>query len=519
VAGEGWILQLVEALDTISIPQLRQIALTAGVDPEQPRRTAIEQVADRLTDHVWLTARMADLTDEEWAALKVVFWGGGEQGITVELCQQIVNLLSGRRRHSSTKALQDLQAQGLLFIRTQNYRQIYFIPQDLGLVLGDILNRQMSFRISLPADQSVEPLPVVRDLLEEVHRFLAFCYKHEVTLTQQGLIYKRHLRALLELFGSDQSEDEHLVGRYPEPLGFLVGFSLEQRLVLRDEGRLSPTEELTRWVERPESKKRGDLFRYWQDRYYYQDLQAFLSVMRTVGPQWVSVPELVQEIEPLINPSQRGSFFIRLQHHLENFLGPMGLFEVGHLRQGDEQRPLCRITPIGSAIVRGESPGAAPEPTQATLVVQATFEILAPRPVAAEALWNLELMGDLTHKTDRTLTYRLSRQSVYRAFKAGMTGDAMLAFLEAHSTTGVPQNLRFDLKSWASGYGQVYLQRAALLRCATPVLAAQIKVSRRTAKFIIGELTPTILLVDPAGESELLAALEADGLMPRPNGE
>ena len=40
------------------------------------------------------------LSEEEWAALKVVFFNGGDQGITVELCHQIVNLLSGKRRKS-----------------------------------------------------------------------------------------------------------------------------------------------------------------------------------------------------------------------------------------------------------------------------------------------------------------------------------------------------------------------------------------------------------------------------------
>lgn len=508
-------MQLAEALARTSNEQLFKIAESVGLESGANRRALEHEAAASLTDGARLGRLLADLSDEEWAALKVVFFNGGDQGITVELCHQIVNLLSGRRRKTSAKAVEDLQNRGLIYLRALNYRQMFFIPTDLLAVLTNLMNRQLIARVHLPDHAVLRPTLPERDLLEDLYRFLAYLYKNQVTLTQQGQIFKRHLRALLDLLGNGTDDDESLVGRYPEPLGLLVGYTMDRRLIVREDGRLVPARDLTDWVAGPTGAKRLDLYRYWQDRYFYQDLQTFLSVMRSVGHQWVSLSRLVAELEPLINPSQRGSFMLRVKHHVSTFLAPLALLEMAEAGTPEEPDLACRLTPAGEAVLGEQEP--AREPDMPEPIVQATFEIIAPRPVAPLLLWHLELMADLVGRTDRTLTYRLSRQSVYRALKAGMSGEELTTFLRERSATGLPQNVAFDLAAWASSYGQVYLQAVTLLRCADPILAQQIKASRRTSRFVLGELGPTDLMVDGNQARELLEALEADGLMPRPD--
>lgn len=507
-------MQLIECLVRLPADEFRRIATTLGL--EAGERPVLERgIAACLLDRARLQQTLGSLSDEEWAALKVVFFNGGDQGITVELCHQIVGLLSGKRRKSSARALEELQVRGLIYLRSQNYRQVFFIPTDLMAAMNEILNRQMISRLSL-GDTPIRWMGQERVLLEEVHRFLAYVHTHEITLTQQGQIFKRHLRALLDLLMPGSDEEEPVAGRYPEPLGMLVGYSLDRHLIAREEGRLRTTEHLPSWVERPGAVKRLDLFKYWQDRYFYQDLQTFLSVVRSVGGEWVSVDRLVAELEPLINPSQRGSFLLRLRHHLTTFLAPLGLFDLGEVTVGESPELACRLTGVGLAVLAGEEAGEPLQTGTPPLLLQATFEMILPRPVPSHLLWNLELMADLIGQTDRTLTYRFSRPSVYRALKAGLSGDELLAFLRQHSATGVPQNVAFDLAAWSRAYGQVYLQEVMLLRCADPLLAQQVKASRRTARYVLGELTATDLIVDGQHYRELLEALEADGLMPKP---
>ncbi|HYF91365.1 MAG TPA: helicase-associated domain-containing protein [Symbiobacteriaceae bacterium] len=511
-------MRLLECLQRTPVEQLKRIIQSTAMEAETDQVEAA--LAARLLDRSWLQQLLDGLSEEEWAALKVVFFNGGDQGITVELCHQIVNLLSGKRRKSPARAVEDLQNRGLIYPRTQNYRQVFFIPTDLMVALGDILNSQMIHRICLDARESVRPAAPERDLVEDVHRFLAYVYKNEITLTQQGQVFKRHMKALLDLLTMSTEDEESLVGRYPEPLGLLVGYALDRRLAVREEGMLKASPSLLDWVGQPMGVKQLDLYRYWQDRYFYQDLQTFLSVLRTVGRQWLSVSRLVAEVEPLINPSQRGSFLLRLKHHLSMFLAPMGLCDLGQTGPLDEPELACRVTPAGLAVLDGiapETPGGVP--LQPALMLQATFEAIVPRPVAPTVLWTLELMAELIRRTDRTLTYRLGRTSVYRGLKTGLSGEAILSFLASHSGTGIPQNVAFDLRSWAESFGQVYLQAVTILRCASPILAQQIKASRRTGRFVVGELSPTDLIVREPEYKELLEALEADGLMPRPGIE
>lgn len=504
-----------ECLQRTPVEQLKRMIQTTGI--EVGTGPVEQTLAECLLDRACLSRLLEGLSEEEWAALKVVFFNGGDQGITVELCHQIVNLLSGKRRKSPARAVEDLQNRGLIYPRTQNYRQVFFIPTDLLVVLGDILNSQMVHRICLDDAETVRPAAPERDLAEDVHRLLAYVYKNEITLTQQGQVFKRHMRSLLDLLSMNAEDEESLVGRYPEPLGLLMGYALDRRLAVREEGLLKPSPALPDWVELPMGAKQLDLFRYWQDRYYYQDLLTFLSVLRTVGVRWLSVSRLVAEVEPLINPSQRGSFLLRLKHHLSTFLAPMGLCDLGQTGSLDEPELACRVTEAGLAVLDGAAPERpAAAAAQPALLLQATFEAIVPRPVPPRVLWTLELMADLLRRTDRTLTYRLGRPSVYRALKAGMSGEEIIAFFAAHSGTGIPQNVAFDLKAWADSFGQVYLQSVTLLRCASPILAQQVKASRRTGRFVVGELSPTDLIVREPEYKELLEALEADGLMPRP---
>lgn len=502
-----------ESLSRCSLEQLGRIASFAGLEVSLDRSGLEAQTVSRLTDPSYLGSLLPQLSNEEWAALKVVFFNGGDQGITVELCHQIVNLMAGRRRKTSSHAVEELQRKGLVYTRNHNYRQVFFIPTDLVAAMTDILNTQMVSRICVARETTVRVLVSERDLVEDLHRFLAYIFNRDVTLTQQGQIFKRHLRALGDLLLTPSDEDESLVGRYPEPLGLLVGFALDRHLIARDNGHLRATGRLDEWLALSSGEKLKDLFDYWQDRYFYQDLQTFLSVMRTVGLQWASVPSVVSELAPMINPSQRGSFLLRLKHHLTTFLGPFGIFDLGET----SEHFACRLTPTGQALISGTVPETPVHPgSYHPFVLQANFELVAPRPVSTTVLWRLELMADLVGRTDRTLTYRISRQSIYQALKSGYSGEEMLRFLEAGSSAGVPQNVSFDLRSWAASYGQVYLQEVCLLRCLDPLVAQQVKASRRTGRFVLGEFSPSDLIVSREHYKELLEALEADGLMPRP---
>lgn len=507
---------LVDCLAKVAPDVLRRMARHAVVEAGS-RRDLEAALAVRLSDPEWLSATLDHLAPAHWQALKVVYWGGAGRGITVELCHQVVCMLAGRRRQGANQAVQALLDRGLVFTGKQGYREVYLIPDEILPTLQPRLAVQMAARVQVPAPAH-GPDPGAPDLVEDLCRFLAYVYKTEVQLTQQGILFKRHLRALTDLLGLDAAEggeDDLMPGRYPEPLGFVAGFSLDQHLVMRDDGALKPGGNLAQWLRRSDDEWRAALFHYWRERYDHPDLQAFLHLLHTLGPVWISLAAATRELEPVLHPSQRAPLAARLRHHLMHFLAPLGVMDVA---TGDDGDMVCRLTPAGQALL-GAS-GRVPEPGAETdrFVLQPTGEVVAPRPMPVSVLWHLEVLADLAQRGP-ALVYRVNRETIYRALRSGYRADQIVAFLARHSDTGLPQNLAFDIRSWGRAYGQVYFQEVCLLRCTDPVLAQQIKAGRRTGPYIHGEIAPTALIIRRGDYEPLMQALLADGMLPRPGIE
>ena len=87
------------------------------------------------------------------------------------------------------------------------------------------------------------------------------------------------------------------------------------------------------------------------------------------------------------------------------------------------------------------------------------------------------------------LTYRIERDSVYRAAERGLKAEEMLHFLEKYSKVPLPQNLRYSISDWAGRYGEIQFRSAFLLCTQTPELADEIKACQKLAPFIKGELS------------------------------
>lgn len=496
------------------------MARAAGVDPTHPRRDLELHLRQRLTDPVHLQAAANALSPEEWQALKVVYWGGAGHGVTVELCHQVLNTLAGRKRQSAINALVRLMDQGFVHTRRADYRQVYFLPAELLPGLSTLLTARMAEQVTLAGKGEVSPEPRTRELAHELCRFLAYVFKTEVQLTQQGVIYRRHQRALVELLAATagQVEDDPVPGRYPEPLGLVAAFSLERNLATREGALLRPGPELEYWLTLPQAAVDAALLQYWRDRYGRPDLQAFLHLALGLGDAWIDVPVAAAELEPLVHPGQRVCMRPRLEHHLTHFLAPLGVFDLAFGPHG----LLCRLTATGQRLLAPHlsTAGADQELHNGgyQFILQPTGEIIAPRPLPFGILWKLELLATLVQRGP-ALVYRLDRGTVYQALRAGLATEEMLRFLDQHSQAGLPQNLAYEIATWGGAFGQVFFQEACLLRCSDPLLARQIRASRRAGPFVRGELSPTALIIARQDYELLFQALVADGLLPRPGIE
>jgi hypothetical protein len=181
---------------------------------------------------------------------------------------------------------------------------------------------------------------------------------------------------------------------------------------------------------------------------------------------------------------------------------------------GQDGEVAYRWTPLGNYFVRGR--GHPPDLSRSfELHVQPDFEIFVPGESDLRKRWVLEGFADLISR-DVVVRYRMSRESVYRGLKAGVTAERITGFLEEHSQKAVPQNVLFSLENWTSQYGNISFADVLLMRCDSEQVAQEIKLSPELAPLIKGSITARDLIISRKDRERVLRILERHGYLPKP---
>jgi hypothetical protein len=450
-------------------------------------------------DSAALQQVLAGLTEDEWGALTAIYLAG-EAGLTVEVAHQIVGLLAGRRRRSVGHVTEHLKALGLVETALRHYRHVLFVPTALQEPLRVAVHARL--RPTVPPPPDLPPAPAgAATLVEDMARLLALITRGELLLTQQGQLQKRTLRSVIAHLGLAE-QDAEATDRYPEPLGLLLAHGLEQGLAVRAGGVVKPGPQMASWLDLPYQVQIQGLLDFWQQRHQAADIEAALRLLRLAPGQWWRLDDLADRLGPLVNPVNRSSLRMRLEHHFQAFLQPLG--QVA-LQNRDS----------GVWVMAPAAPAADDLPPPA-LFVQSDYEIIAGRPLPARLLWQLELAADLVHLDRHVQHYRLTSASFYRALGLGLVAEDTIATLDRVASRGLPRNVAFDLREWARHYGQISFAEVCIIRCATPELADQISAARKVRPLLVERLGPTALVIPRHRYEEVLDALTQEGYLPRP---
>ncbi|GAA3151380.1 helicase C-terminal domain-containing protein [Nonomuraea roseoviolacea] len=153
-----------------------------------------------------------------------------------------------------------------------------------------------------------------------------------------------------------------------------------------------------------------------------------------------------------------------------------------------------------------------PEPVDHVLL-QADLTAVAPGPLTSELNRWMTLAADVESKGGATV-YRFSDASVRRALDAGQGADELLAALERHSATPVPQALSYLVADVARRHGRIRVGTAgAYIRCDDPALLDQITADRRSASLRLRRLAPTVI-ASRTSRAALVDSLRAMGYAP-----
>ena len=333
-------------------------------------------------------------------------------------------------------------------------------------------------------------------------------------ITRQGRIYKSAFKALCHaLNAADLPPDEQL-----NPRLMFMRSLLESMQILRlseDERHLvaAPNSEL---FSLPMAQRIARAFESWCDSPFWDDLalaarqlsgglalfghrallfrgrQALLeAIKRAAGTDtshWIALSALMPQpghslfghsspsdrflAEMLMRASSSGlhndaKLWKDLEHaFIASVLGGplhwMGLVELGYLRAPakDSDLPTAfRLTPAGAWLL---ADGAQPEFTErgGRLIVQPNFTLLALEPISDVVLSDIDHFAEL-QSDDRAVTYRLTREALYRGQQSGWSATRVIAFLESHQGGTLPANVRRSLEEWEAAHRRITIHRAA----------------------------------------------------------
>lgn len=147
------------------------------------------------------------------------------------------------------------------------------------------------------------------------------------------------------------------------------------------------------------------------------------------------------------------------------------------------------------------------------VLVQPDLTAVAPGPLTQELDRELALAADV-ESTGGATVYRFTQSSVRRALDAGRSADDLLALLDRHSRTPVPQPLRYLIRDVARAHGRIRVGTAsAYVRCDDPDTLTELLADRRAARLGLRRLADTVL-ASRTGQQELVKQLRALGYAP-----
>lgn len=149
-----------------------------------------------------------------------------------------------------------------------------------------------------------------------------------------------------------------------------------------------------------------------------------------------------------------------ITHLITGPLHWLGLTDVGFDSASATPRAY-RLTAMGAWLLGLGAPVAIAE-EGGRVVAQPNFQVVAMEPIAENILMTLDEFAQF-EGGDHALTYRLTRETVYRSQRAGWDAARIIAYLEDATRAPLPQNVKRSLEEWQTLHERITFRRGVAL--------------------------------------------------------
>ncbi|QQE76793.1 helicase-associated domain-containing protein [Alicyclobacillus sp. SO9] len=343
--------------------------------------------------------------------------------------------------------------------RVTNNRSGYCIPQEIRAFIYKHVTDSFREKLILDKDGPLIYSDEQHVLAQDLDVFLEYVRNQEVTLTQDGAIYKRHLIRLLQLL---QVQEETLNGGwrfgygrrfhdYPDRFALMYDYAFSNRLIEeRDDGLLAVTQLSDEWLEDSAVNRERSMAIFYISLYRRAILKlpVIVKLFALTKDDWVNLDSMLKAVAPFVNEYYYDSVDSVWRERIVKMMMHLGLIRIGEDESGQQW---FQTTDLCQQLLTTGQTSVSPETrSKQTLIVQPNFNVIA---TADEPSVTGELarIADIK-ETGAVRVYRISESSFIRGLDAERNCRHWLTFLEQHSQTPVPGNIEKTLLDWEKSW-------------------------------------------------------------------
>jgi hypothetical protein len=540
---------------------LRAIAQRRGIELTSNRqREVVEQLAEALVQPESVADVLEGLKPQEREALESLILEGGRKKFHLFVRQYGEirafgpgSLERERPWENPVGTAEGLWYSGLIYRAFDEVEgqssEFIFVPQDLLPLLPGVEKKPPAFVVEAAPTPSV-----IREgdltLVQDTCAFLSYLQNEEVKPLKDGSLIRRDIERINQRFLVKEDEDE------TERLAFLHHLCQRLGLAHTSEGLLKPNPpEARRWLKSPRAEQLRALQTAWRDDPEWNELwqvkslrceptgwrndpllarKKILEHLAECPPeQWLSLTSFTGAIKESDPDFQRpdgdySSWYIRevatgqyltgfehwdqvegalILHLVTKPLHWLGVTSLGYDAEGTPRSFL--ITPWGAAFLGlpGEMPAEA---TPSPMVIQPDFTILVPAEGSLYDRFQLERVA-AWQSSGESYVYRMTRDSLARGLRQGITIEMVLAFLKRVSDGKVPQNVVSALRNWDKKRGQIWLRKTLLLQVESELIMEELSTLPQTKTYLQEIISPKAAIVAQEDWPKLLDELRKLG--------
>lgn len=222
------------------------------------------------------------------------------------------------------------------------------------------------------------------------------------------------------------------------------------------------------------------------------------------GPlYWLGVIEL-GEHEGWVKPEAKITMRINRAFHTQEITKP-----------ALPDPPAFRLTPVGKWLLgQKDAPAPEPEPREEHFILQPNAEVFISPYLDSAIHYRLLTMTEVPKNGNGSMV-ALTKEAIRKALDHGDTTQEIIAFFQAHSKTGIPQNVEYLLKEVGGKHGHIHIGKANLyIQTDTAFLMQELLARKELKAYSVRALSDTIALLQGETYDKLIKDLRKAGYLP-----